>query len=56
MQELLFFTGLRAVAETAFPKHCACCLSACCRCCRKKAWNRAAARAYLLQVVRGQLP
>ncbi|MGK5055522.1 hypothetical protein KIV45_18755 [Janthinobacterium lividum] len=25
MQEQLFFEGLRALAEAAFPKHCACC-------------------------------
>lgn len=25
MQELQFFEGLRALAEAAFPKHCACC-------------------------------
>lgn len=25
MQEQLFFDGLRALAEAAFPKHCACC-------------------------------
>ena len=25
MQDQLFFEGLRALAEAAFPKHCACC-------------------------------